>query len=141
MHVKPFPKIIAALTLALTVFTGTALAQATFRSQHPLGINKLVRYGKAAWYSENSPNINPRTANNELFSDKAMTCAMQDVSFNQRVKITNLANGKSIIVRVNDRGPSKRFVRQGRIVDLTRNAFSKIASLKDGLIKIRLELL
>jgi len=97
--------------------------------------------GQASWYSERSPGINKRTANNEVFDDSGMTAAMWGVPFNQRVRVTNLENGKSIVVRVNDRGPHKRYARKGRIIDLSKSAFSRIASLKKGLININLELL
>jgi len=96
---------------------------------------------KASWYSKQSPGINYRTANNEVFDDKDLTCAIWGVPFNQEIKVTNLSNGKSIIVRVNDRGPHRRFVKQGRGIDLTKKAFAEIGSLKSGLIKVSLEFL
>ncbi len=97
--------------------------------------------GKASWYSEESPGIKPRTANNEIFDDEDLTCAMWGVPFNQRIKVTNRSNGKSIVVRVNDRGPHLRFTRRGRIIDLTKEAFSKLSDLKRGLIEVELEML
>lgn len=100
-----------------------------------------IRKGKASWYSEQSPGINKRTANNEIFNDCALTAAMWNVPFNQKVKVTNLENGKSVVVRVNDRGPHKRYVARGRIIDLTKQAFARIAPLNKGLISIELELL
>jgi len=102
---------------------------------------KTFKIGKASWYSEQSPGINKRTANNEIFDDTGLTAAMWDVPFNQMAKVTNFENGKSVIVRINDRGPHKRYVRKGRIIDLSKQAFSKIAPLKKGLINIQLELL
>ncbi|MFA5060191.1 MAG: septal ring lytic transglycosylase RlpA family protein [Candidatus Omnitrophota bacterium] len=102
---------------------------------------KYTRLGKASWYSKKSPGINRHTANNEIFDDTDLTCAMWGVPFNQRIRVTNLSNGKSIIVRVNDRGPHKRFVRQGRIIDLTRAAFSLIESPKSGLTNVEIEFL
>ncbi len=101
----------------------------------------ITKMGKASWYSRRSPGINRTTASNEKFDDTAMTCAMWGVPFNQYVKVTNLANGKSIVVRVNDRGPHKRFVRTGRIIDLTKEAFSKLELTKEGLINVQIELL
>lgn len=95
--------------------------------------------GKASWYSERSPGIRKRTANNEIFNDQAYTAAMWGVPFNQRIKVTNLDNGKSVVVRVNDRGPHKRYVRKGRVIDLSKQAFADIAPLKKGLIKVHLE--
>ena len=97
-------------------------------------------YGQASWYSKESPGIRERTANNEKFDDQGMTCALWGVRFNQKVKVINLANGKSVIVRVNDRGPARRFIRQGRVIDLTKGAFDRIASLKRGIIDVRVEL-
>ena len=102
---------------------------------------KYIRNGEASWYSRNSPGINLRTANNEIFDDKGMTCAMWGASFNRLVKVTNLKNGKSIIVRVNDRGPHRRYVEQGRVVDLTLEAFSRLESPKEGLIDVAIEFL
>ncbi len=97
--------------------------------------------GQASWYSIKSPGVGKYTANMEVFNDTAMTCAMWGVPFNQKVRVTNLENGKSVVVRVNDRGPNKRYVRKGRVIDLSKAAFQSIAGLKQGLVKVRLELL
>ncbi|MBI5150349.1 MAG: septal ring lytic transglycosylase RlpA family protein [Candidatus Omnitrophica bacterium] len=102
---------------------------------------KALQSGRASWYSRYSPGINKRTANNEIFNDQALTAAMWDVPFNQLVKVTNLDNGKSVVVRVNDRGPHKRFVRRGRVIDLSRQAFLQIAPPRKGLINVQIELL
>lgn len=102
---------------------------------------RTIQFGKASWYSRQSPGINKHTANNEIFNDQALTAAMWNVPFNQLIKVTNLDNGKSIIVRVNDRGPHKRFVRRGRVIDLSREAFAQIASPRKGLINVQIELL
>lgn len=102
---------------------------------------RTIRFGKASWYSRFDPGINKHTANNEIFDDTKLTAAMWDVPFNQLVKVTNLDNGKSIIVRVNDRGPHRRYVRRGRIIDLSRGAFKQIASPRKGLINVQIELL
>ncbi len=97
--------------------------------------------GVASWYSKESPGIRPTTANMEIFDDTALTCAMWDAPFNQRIRVTNLENGQSVVVRVNDRGPHKRLVRQGRIIDLSKRAFQEIAGLKQGLVRVKLEFL
>jgi len=98
-------------------------------------------FGLASWYSEDSPGINERTANMEIFDDSGFTCAMWGVSFNTFVKVTNLENNRSVVLRVNDRGPAKRLVRRGRIIDLTRAAFARIASLRKGLVRVRVDFL
>jgi len=97
--------------------------------------------GVASWYWQMSPGIKKTTANMEIFDDKKLTCAIWDVPFNTLIKVTNLDNAKEIIVRVNDRGPAKRLVEKGRIIDLTKTAFEKIANLDDGLIKVKIEIL
>jgi len=127
------------------ILTGTTFVHAKMSKPNPVIFiedqPKNIKVGKASWYSKKSPGINKHTANNEIFDDTAMTAAMWDVPFNQFVKVTNLDNGKSVIVRVNDRGPHKRYVRKGRVIDLSRAAFLNISSLKKGLINIELELL
>lgn len=141
MRTRKLSKVIKSLVLAFVALSSTTLAHAKYQPKPAKEINRTVRQGKASWYSENDPGVNPRTANNELFNDEALTCAMWGVPFNQRIKITNLQNGKSIVVRVNDRGPHKRFVQTGRIIDLTKTAFRQISPLKHGLIDIQVELL
>ncbi len=142
MDQKAISQALIAVTLASVMLTSPMFALAQDQAeQPPCPVSPVVKYGCASWYSEDDPGIRYRTANNEVFDDSDLTCAMWNVPFNQKVRITNLANGKSIIVRVNDRGPHKRFVRKGRVVDLTKNAFNQIASLKHGLIRIRMELL
>ncbi len=97
-----------------------------------------VLYGQASWYSEKSPGIRKKTANNEIFNDKKLTAAMWDVAFNQKVKVTNLDNGKAVIVRVNDRGPHRRYYKKGRIIDLTKVAFARLEHPKKGLVSVEM---
>ena len=97
--------------------------------------------GMASWYSENDPEILKTTANMERFSDEKLTCAMWGLAFNTILKVTNTGNGKSVFVRINDRGPAKRLVQKGRIVDLTKSAFAKIADLEKGLIHVKIEIM
>lgn len=113
-----------------------------FGSAEPAGGNhELVFTGLASWYSETDPGMLPTTANLEPFDDSAMTCAMWDVPFHSRWLVTNTQTGRSVVVRVNDRGPNRRLVAQGRVVDLTRAAFEAIADPQEGLISVRLTLL
>jgi rare lipoprotein A len=78
-----------------------------------------------------------RTANGESFNPNGLTAAHKTLPFNTMVRVTNLANGKSVTVRINDRGP---FVK-GRCLDLARGAFTKIASTGAGVIDARYEVL
>ena len=72
------------------------------------------------------------TANGEAFNPDGLTAASKTLPFNTRVKVTNLANGQSVVVRINDRGPYVT----GRCLDLARGAFSQIASLSAGVITV-----
>jgi rare lipoprotein A len=97
--------------------------------------------GLASWYAEFSPGIRPTTANLEKFDHDKLTCAIWDVPFNTLVEVTNLENGKKVIVRVNDRGPAKRLCGEGRVIDLTMAAFQRIENLTKGLARVRLRIL
>lgn len=97
--------------------------------------------GIASWYAEFSPGIQKTTANMEVFDHNGLTCAIWDVPFNTRLEVTNLENGESVVVRVNDRGPAKRLCRAGRIVDLSLAAFRAIADPDKGLIRVRVRVL
>jgi rare lipoprotein A len=87
---------------------------------------------KASFYDTGS-----MTASGERFDPNGMTAAHKTLPFNTRVRVTNLANGTSVVVRVNDRGP---FV-SGRCLDLARGAFLMIASVNAGVINARYEVL
>jgi len=82
-------------------------------------------------------NPEARTASGERLDDNAMTCAHPTLPFGTMLKVSY--NGKSIVVRVNDRGPANRLVRQGRGLDLTKGAFAKLAPLRLGLIRVVVE--
>lgn len=97
--------------------------------------------GMASWYSESSPGIRPTTANMEKFDHNMMTCAMWDIPFNTVLEVTNVDNGRSVLVRVNDRGPAKRLIKEGRVIDLTKGAFSKIEDLEKGLTRVKVRVL
>ena len=75
--------------------------------------------GIGSWYGyESVKKRKPRTANGEIFDPKKMTAAHKHLPFGTKVEVTNLANNKSVVVVINDRGP---FVR-GRIIDLSKSA-------------------
>ena len=76
-----------------------------------------------------------KTASGEIFDNKKLTAANRTLPFGTKVKITNLKNNKSVVVRVNDRGPFTK----GRAFDLSKVAFSKIADLRSGTIRISYE--
>lgn len=75
-------------------------------------------------------------ANGKKMKDNAMTCASWFYPFGTVLTVRNLDNGKIVQVVVTDRGPSKRLVKKGRIIDLSAGSFKKLASLKQGIIKV-----
>lgn len=99
----------------------------------------------ASWYSYESclkeGSSGRYTASGELFDHEALTCASWQYPFGTRLKVTNLQNGKSVMVTVNDRGPAKRLLKKGRVLDLSKGAFAKIAKLKSGVVQIKVEVL
>ena len=97
------------------------------------------RFGLASWYGAPWERLNVFTASSEVFSPYKFTCATRDYPFGTYLKVTNLKNGKWVIVRVNDRGPASYL--KHRIVDLTKVAFSQIADLKEGVIPVKVEVM
>lgn len=99
----------------------------------------------ASWYGVTGDTCDPWkhtvTANGEKFNERALTAASWKYRLGSRIKVTNLRNHKSVVVRINDRGPGKHLYRKGRIVDLSRGAFMKIAKLDDGVVPVKVALL
>ena len=95
---------------------------------------KVVESGScgASYYDEPQG-----TANGETFDPEALTAAHKEWDFDTRVRVTNPDNGRSVIVRINDRGP---YI-DGRCIDLSRAAFRAIADLDLGHIEVRYEVL
>jgi len=95
----------------------------------------------ASWYSfascrsEGSSGI---CASGERMDDELFRCASWDYPFGTVLLVTNVENGKTVRVICNDRGPSKKLYRMGRRLDLTPIAFSALAPLRQGVIKVRI---
>ena len=130
----------------LKIATLAGLAIIIFIFLFIFSLVKVAKAETASWYSEVSckregtwQKYGGKMANGEVFDDKKMVCASWNFPFETKVKVTNLANGKTVIVVVKDRGPAKKLVRQGRIIDLSKSAFMKIASLRQGVIKVKVE--
>jgi len=89
--------------------------------------------GLAAYYSNR---LNGRkTASGQIFDQNVLTGAHPTLPFGTKVKVTNTTNGRSVVVRINDRGPTQ----PGRVIDLTRAAAGKLAMLRAGLVPVKLE--
>lgn len=93
------------------------------------------RQGIASYYADKFHGR--KTASGEKYNKNALTAAHRKLPFGTRVKVTNLSNGKSVVVRINDRGPHVR----GRIIDLSIAAARRIGLVKAGTAKVRLDIL
>jgi rare lipoprotein A (peptidoglycan hydrolase) len=90
---------------------------------------------QASWYG---PGFHGNlTANGEIFDQEALTAAHKDLPFGTQLRITNVANGQAVVVRVNDRGP---YI-EGREVDLSHGAAAAIGGTSMGVIPIQMEIL
>lgn len=97
--------------------------------------NKTIT-GKASFYSKNLDGT--ETSTGEMFNNKQFTAASNHFPLNSWVRVTNVHNGKSVVVRINDR-MHKKMVKKGRVIDLSRAAAKKIGMLSRGICKVRLE--
>ena len=95
----------------------------------------LVGEGKASYYSDQFHGR--KTANGETFNMNKLTAAHPSLPFGTWVRVTNLSNGKDVVVRINDRGP---FVK-GRIIDLSVHAATELGIIQSGTVKVKLEAL
>ena len=95
-------------------------------------VSSIPIVGIASWYG-GGEKLNLTTANGEVFDSAALTCASWDFPFGTLLNVTNRANGRSVQVRVNDRGPARRL---NRLIDLSRGAFSEIADPDSGLAQV-----
>lgn len=91
--------------------------------------------GRASWYG---PGFHGRlTANGERYNQNAMTAAHPSLRFGTKVQVTNLNNGRSVIVRINDRGPYA----EGRVIDLSAAAARSLNMISSGVAPVEVTIL
>ena len=105
------------------------------RWYRPKDYETFSETGAASWYGHKFHSR--QTANGEVFNMYAMTAAHRVLPMPSVVRVTNLDNGRSVVVRINDRGPYAR----GRIIDLSLAAAEKIGFRRQGVARVRVELL
>lgn len=142
----PVPLPLATRNLTPTIkgvraFNGLQLIENRFprftspgRFQNHFSIRNL-RTGLATWYGKIRDQHH--TANGEIFDSTLFTGASNTLPFGTRVKVTNLQTGKSVVVRVNDRG----ILSPGHIIDITSAAAERIGMLRAGVAPVHLEIL
>lgn len=94
---------------------------------------KFSQTGKASWYG---PGFHgKKTANGERFDMNTLTAAHRTLPISSRVRVTNLANGKSVVVRINDRGP----YHGNRVMDLSKAAAQELGFIRTGTAQVKIE--
>jgi rare lipoprotein A len=106
--------------------------QAPASSASPL---KTTEVGIASWYGH--PYHGRYAANGEIYDMEKLTAAHRTLPFGTWVRVRNTVNGKTVEVRINDRGP---FI-DGRIIDLSRAAAEEIDLIRPGIVKVRLDVI
>ena len=94
---------------------------------------QTIQEGKASFYAKRA--TGSRTANGERLHHDSLTCAHRSYPFGTILKVTNVLNGKQVVVRVNDRGP----FRKGRIIDLSWGAANEIGMIAQGIAPVTVE--
>jgi rare lipoprotein A len=118
---------VIAIALAIAACGGKATTTTSTSIEHG------VQRGLASWYGESQ-----MTASGERFDRHAMTAAHRSLPFGTRVRVTNQHNGRSVIVRINDRGP---YGGHGRIIDLSEAAARELHMIDAGVVPVTLEVM
>jgi len=105
---------LVAVTIAAGLMVGASATSATASAG---------QCGRASWYA-----LHSRTASGERMNPSALTAAHRTLPFGTKLRVTNQNNGRSVVVRVNDRGP---FIR-GRVLDLSKGAASQLGFIGSG---------
>lgn len=122
------------LVFSISVFNVTAQQEDTKPVKKSNNKSK-IQYGLASFYSNK---FNGRkTANGEIFNNQKLTAAHNTLPLGTYVRVTNLRNKRSVVVKINDRLHHKN----KRIIDLSRTAATKLGFIKSGLTRVKVEVL
>jgi rare lipoprotein A len=123
--------LVGLVTLSLLTYDGICYTN----RQEALRESAPYQTGKASWYGKEEQG--KLTADGEHFNRREMTAAHRHLPFNTLVRVTNRDNGRSVVVRINDRGP----YRGHRILDLSEAAADSLGMKKQGLATVDIEVL
>ncbi|MBN2011594.1 septal ring lytic transglycosylase RlpA family protein [candidate division KSB1 bacterium] len=99
----------------------------------PNGLIGDIQFGKASFYADKFQG--EQTASGERYDRNLLTAANRTLPFGTLCEVTNMANGKKVTVKINDRGPFSK----GRIIDLSYRAMSILGGIDDGIIQVKVE--
>jgi rare lipoprotein A len=129
-----------ALAIAGALLLPSCATQATTSNRSNPGATEWkvssVEHGKASWYGVRC-NGGTRTASGERLSNGAATAAHKTLPMGTKVRVTNLANGKTEVVRINDRGPFTK----GRVIDVTEGVAHRLGFHSRGIVSVKVEVL
>jgi rare lipoprotein A len=125
-------RVAAAWLLVLTFTACTSSATVAPNRPEP-GINGPSQRGMATFYGDEQGG---KTASGERFNKRGLTAAHRSLPFGTRVRVTNTKNGRSVIVRINDRGP---YGNRGRIIDLSEAAARHLDMIDAGVVPVIVE--
>ena len=106
-----------------------------FPVQTAVASSQQIISGSASWYGGKFHGR--KTANGERYNQNALTAAHKTLPFGTKVRVTNETNGKSVVVRINDRGP---FVGK-RVIDLSRAAANAVGMVQKGVARVKVQVL
>ena len=111
------------------------LTTASFKNNNAFtdGVDIQTRTGVASYY--NDRHHGKKTASGEIYHKAKLTAAHRTLRFGTEVKVNNLSNGESVMVRINDRGSYAK----GRLIDLSKLAAQQIGLIKMGVTKVKIE--
>lgn len=141
---EPIPRLAATLALVALMATACAPTRRGPATAVPLpsGEARAIppqpdgpQTGQASWYGR--AHHGKKTASGEPFDMHALTAAHRSLPFGTRVLVTNLANGRAVTVRINDRGPTV----PDRIIDLSYAAARALNAVGDGVFRVRIAVL
>jgi rare lipoprotein A len=123
------------ITLLPLLFLASCQTQLAKKQQDEHEVIQTI-HGEASWY-EIKCNGGTQTASGIPLKDHAMTAAHKTLPMGTKVRVTNKRNGKSVIVKITDRGPYIK----GRVIDLTKGAAKKIDLIQRGISPCKVEVL
>lgn len=128
--------LLLAMSIIFIVPSVAAAQKKATSIQQPVNAkSKRVLYGLASFYANNFNG--KRTASGEIFSQNKLTCACNVLPLGTWIRVTNLRNGRSVIVKTNDR----LHPRMKRIIDLSRAAATKLGYVAKGLTRVKVEVI
>ena len=136
-HTRKFKSAMMALVslVLIPICANTGNANSATAAKEPYKV-KSVQHGKASWYSIKT-NYGTKTASGQILCNNAPTAAHKTLPMGTKVRVINVANKKSEVVTINDRGP---FIK-GRIIDVTIGTAEKLGFVKNGVVAVKVEVL